>query len=1600
MNPLQTSLILPPALETYDRSTVINFLKEWNIYSSRVKRFNDATTPDRKLASVPLRECIDRSIVYTIVTFDLELSEEINEDNVEDKILVDHLNSFAGTTWSSAIDVAELFKPLRFNHYEDPVQSVHEIFSASRSILSSHGLVKRFDDKSELREEQITAIVHALHPTSLRDSISKSLSLDRIECKDNLRLFYKFLLETLKSFRLFNPVSSTAENRPVSAERPQFRCFFCQGPHHIRQCADCTPAEASRLLTEYRNRKPHIVTGQGSHSANSSNRPTGNNIPKPTTFNPNYRSNPPASSSGANRSVSFRTPPKHFSSSPTSAFRPPTPVSNPSNATSSSSNPGPTSQPENSNHIRRMTDFDMVDKEFWSRPLTPSSSPEISNHRGDSSLNDEEPVPLSLSSTSRVIDSVQILVGNKEFLFSSVVDDGADVTIVGTNSWNQIAPSDPEIRHSRHRFVLGDGSVRASNFAFLADIVILTSAGPVTVRRHWVHVLDCDMPEVLLGRPLLLCLGIDIDFLLLRLGEQRIDITDNYHVTDDHDMLKESEFEDVPRLGSLHQDDIDSALKSAVNDALAEGAPESFIGVLSVLLTDYRDIFRVQLGPDPPVDIDPVRIELLESAVPFLCKPRRSPPLHSKFLLDHFQQLIEFGYVYPNPQSEWASPVFCVPKSGVNRTLRSVVDLRYPNSQIKKLVWPMPHLHAVGEFLADSVVFATLDAFKGFWQFPISGEVDSQSMMTPLGIVTPRRLPQGNTNSVFIFQQGMEAIFRGTLGQQQLLIWIDDLLAHATDHESLLSVLETIFSLCRHFKLKLNASRCRFYLLEAKYCGKLYSKNGVRHDPSRIDALVEMPTPHTAADLMQFLCASTWVSSHIPDFERFVRPLRDLLEYLLQGASKRSKAVARRISISPVHWSDDVDVAFRATLKALGNSVTLAHPTDGYDRCLFTDASGESYSIIITQVHPDELSKPIESQNHEPLAFFSRSFRGSSARWAIPEKEAFPILDAIHRFDYLLIYERKFRIFTDHKNLMFIFNPDKTSIPLKQHTLDKLYRWALKLSSVDYLIEHIPGQLNIWADMLSRWAASDSVPKRICHLRRQRKFSVGLVSPLNHDFIWPTLDEISKIQHAARPSDVSFSCRSMTFDVNDEGVFCNDTGRIWIPTEAVELQLRLIIIAHCGSAGHRGQHATLMPLESRFFWENMRSDVDEFLRQCLHCLPAKGGDVVLRPFGSTAQPSRANEIIDFDYLYIGKSFCSFKYLLVIRDRLSGFIDIFPADEPTAAHTAENLLEWFSRYGIVKIWVTDRGTHFVNRIIEDLSLKLHANHHFHLAYCPWTHAGVETANAQILRVFRSLVSEYRLSFKDWPMIIPLVRYILNNSVSPSLQFAPITLFTGREPSSALDVVWDPVRKVNLRPNCSSEELVEHVVSLRQSLANMHLEVTEIREETRLRTNRRRKAPVANFTVGDFVLYAIPQQHRESKLAFKWHGPGRIVDVVSDYVFVVQNLVTQATFESHAQRLRFYSDQDLNVTTDLLNQIAHDDNGLEVHEVVDAKVDKKGKWSLKIRWRGFTEDFDSWESLSHLLNECGIHVRRLIHQSKIPSVVNLAVVLRETSPSEEE
>jgi hypothetical protein len=110
-----------------------------------------------------------------------------------------------------------------------------------------------------------------------------------------------------------------------------------------------------------------------------------------------------------------------------------------------------------------------------------------------------------------------------------------------------------------------------------------------------------------------------------------------------------------------------------------------------------------------------------------------------------------------------------------------------------------------------------------------------------------------------------------------------------------------------------------------------------------------------------------------------------------------------------------------------------------------------------------------------------------------------------------------------------------------------------------------------------------------------------------------------------------------------------------------------------------------------------------------------------------------------------------------------------------------------------------------------------------------------------------------------------------------------------------------------------------------------------------------------------------EHRKSgvsKLQVKWKGPRRVASVESDYVFVVENLLTKELKAAHGARLRFYNDKELNITAELAQAAEHNDHQIYVaSKILDARYNKQEIFhELLVTWRGFPVGESTWQPYS--------------------------------------
>ncbi|GJR87799.1 reverse transcriptase domain-containing protein [Tanacetum coccineum] len=100
----------------------------------------------------------------------------------------------------------------------------------------------------------------------------------------------------------------------------------------------------------------------------------------------------------------------------------------------------------------------------------------------------------------------------------------------------------------------------------------------------------------------------------------------------------------------------------------------------------------------------------------------------------------------------------------------------------------------------------------------------------------------------------------------------------------------------------------------------------------------------------------------------------------------------------------------------------------------------------------------------------------------------------------------------------------------------------------------------------------------------------------------------------------------------------------------------------------------------------------------------------------------------------------FEYILVVVDYVSkwGEAQALPTNDARVVITF--LKKLFYRFGIPKAPISDRGTHFCNKIMEKTMKRYGVNHRFSTSYHPLTSGQVENINKALKRILEKTVKD--------------------------------------------------------------------------------------------------------------------------------------------------------------------------------------------------------------------------------------------------------------------
>ena len=320
---------------------------------------------------------------------------------------------------------------------------------------------------------------------------------------------------------------------------------------------------------------------------------------------------------------------------------------------------------------------------------------------------------------------------------------------------------------------------------------------------------------------------------------------------------------EIPEIRQVSSDSDDKRKQELLEKLGEPDLPPADKTRLIDLLTSYHLAFSLGHGDRGETDL----VIDTGDANPKKQPLRRMPFAARSEVARQLKEMQSNGVIQPS-KSPWSSPVVLVRKK--DGTLRFCVDYRGLNAVTKADTFPLPRIDDLLDQLGKSRYFSTLDLSSGFWQIKIHPDSrEKTAFSTPQGLYEFRVMPFGLTNAPGVFQRLMQLVLMGLnpdCGPSFVSAYIDDILIFSTTLEEHLEHIRLVLQRLCEVGLKLKPSKCHFVRKQVEYLGHILTPDGLKPNPTLVQAVREFPVPTSVTELRRFLGLASY-------YRRFSRSL-------------------------------------------------------------------------------------------------------------------------------------------------------------------------------------------------------------------------------------------------------------------------------------------------------------------------------------------------------------------------------------------------------------------------------------------------------------------------------------------------------------------------------------------------------------------------------------------------------------------------------------------------------------------------------------------------------------------------------------------------------
>ncbi|KAJ9543424.1 hypothetical protein OSB04_023131 [Centaurea solstitialis] len=702
-----------------------------------------------------------------------------------------------------------------------------------------------------------------------------------------------------------------------------------------------------------------------------------------------------------------------------------------------------------------------------------------------------------------------------------------------------------------------------------------------------------------------------------------------------------------------------------------------------------------------------------------------------------------------------------------------------------------------------------------------NNDVPKTAFRTRYGYYEFLVMPFGLTNALAVFMDLMNRVCRPFL-DKSVIVFIDDILVYSKDAAEHERHLREVLSVLRDEKLYAKFSKCEFWLHEVQFLGHVVSRDGIKVDPAKIEAMMSWKSPTNPSEIRSFLGLAGYYRRFIQDFSKIASSLTVLTK-------KNAKFL----------WTDKQEEAFQTLKKKLCQAPILSLPDGTEDFVVYSDASKMGLGCVLMQ-------------RGKVISYASRQLKDHERNYPVHDLELAAVVFALKLWRHYL-YGTKCTLYTDHKSLQHIF--DQKELNMRQR------RWLELLKDYDCELLYHPGKANVVADALSRKNYGDSV---------------GVT--LNRISVVSSLMERIKASQAEALREENLKDEVM---VMQKELLTEDSrglklfqGRIWVPKLGGNRELLLDDAHKSKYSIHPGSTKMYRDLKMNYWWPVMKLDVASYVEKCVTCLQVKAEHQ--KPYGSLQPldiPEWKWEHITMDFVTkLPRTLRGHDTIWVIVDRLTKsahFLEMretLPLDQLAKLYIKEIV----RRHGVPLSIVSDRDSRFTSQFWHGLQEGLGTKLKLSTAYHPQTDGQSERTIQTLEDMLRSCVIDFG---GNWYTHLPLVEFAYNNSFHSSIGMAPFEALYGRK--CRTPTCWLEAGEKQFAGPEIIQETADKVKGIRE-----RLKAAQDRQKSYADKKRR---PV-NFQVGERVMLKVSPWKgiirfgKRGKLSPRFLGPFTILEKV--------------------------------------------------------------------------------------------------------------------------